>query len=106
MSLFIIFYAYFGYSIILLIIEVIQRLCITKGDTQGKLFIRSRRADHELPTVSFIISAYNEEKPISQKIENSLNQIYPCKKLEIVIASGCSTDRTGNIVQEYVRQRG
>ena len=38
--------------------------------------------------VSFIINAYNEEKRIQGKIENTLKQNYPCNRLEIIVASG------------------
>lgn len=53
------------------------------------------------PTVSFIITAYNEEQRIAEKIENTLNQDYPKDSLEIIVASDCSTDRTDEIVKSY-----
>ena len=54
-----------------------------------------------LPSVSFIITAYNEEVRIKQKIENSLAQDYPKDKLEIIIASDCSSDKTDEIVKSF-----
>jgi glycosyltransferase involved in cell wall biosynthesis len=56
------------------------------------------------PRVSFIITAYNEEKRIRDKIENTLNQNYPGDKLEIIVASDHSTDRTDEIVKSYQSQ--
>ncbi|MFV9645052.1 MAG: glycosyltransferase family 2 protein [Desulfobacterales bacterium] len=56
---------------------------------------------YQLPSVSFIITAYNEEKRIKQKIENSLTQDYPKEKLEIIIASDCSSDKTDEIVRSF-----
>ncbi|MDA9762191.1 glycosyltransferase family 2 protein [Desulfobacterales bacterium] len=53
------------------------------------------------PYVSFIITAYNEEKRISQKLENALEQNYPKEKIEIIVASDCSDDRTDEIVKSY-----
>ena len=53
------------------------------------------------PTVSFIITAYNEEELIREKIENILNLDYDSEKLEIIVASDCSTDRTDDIVKSY-----
>lgn len=53
------------------------------------------------PPVSFIITAYNEEKLIAQKIENTLAQDYPRERLEIIVASDCSSDRTDEIVVTY-----
>ncbi len=56
------------------------------------------------PPVSFIITAYNEEKRIKDKIENTLKQDYPKDKLEIIVASDCSTDKTDEIVKSYQSQ--
>lgn len=54
------------------------------------------------PSVSFIIAAFNEEKDIAAKLENTLALEYPREKLEIVVASDGSTDGTHEIVQAYV----
>ena len=54
-----------------------------------------------LPSVSLIVAAYNEEKVIQRKIEESLNLDYPQDKLEIIIASDCSTDNTDSIVSTF-----
>ncbi len=54
------------------------------------------------PSVSFIITAYNEEKRIREKIENTLAQGYPKDRLEIIVASDCSNDRTDEIVKSYI----
>jgi glycosyltransferase involved in cell wall biosynthesis len=53
------------------------------------------------PPVSFIVTAYNEEARIREKIENTLALRYPAPLLEIIVASDCSTDRTDDIVREY-----
>jgi hypothetical protein len=53
------------------------------------------------PSVSIIIAAYNEEKDIAAKIENSLSLDYPWERLEIIVASDCSSDRTDEIVRSY-----
>jgi cellulose synthase/poly-beta-1,6-N-acetylglucosamine synthase-like glycosyltransferase len=53
------------------------------------------------PTVSLVIAAYNEEKAIAGKIENSLAIDYPKDKLEIIVASDSSTDRTDEIVRSF-----
>jgi cellulose synthase/poly-beta-1,6-N-acetylglucosamine synthase-like glycosyltransferase len=52
------------------------------------------------PLVSVIVAAKNEEENIRERIENLLELDYPSDKLEIIIASDGSTDRT----TEYVRQ--
>jgi cellulose synthase/poly-beta-1,6-N-acetylglucosamine synthase-like glycosyltransferase len=54
----------------------------------------------QMPKVSLIIAAYNEESLIEKKIQNSLNLHYD-SPIEIIIASDGSTDRTNEIVKEY-----
>ncbi len=53
------------------------------------------------PSVSIIITAYNEESRIAQKIENSLGLDYPKDLKEIIVVSDGSTDRTTEIVGCY-----
>ncbi|MCK4821672.1 glycosyltransferase [bacterium] len=53
------------------------------------------------PRVSLIITAYNEEERIKEKIKNTINQDYPKEKLEIIIASDCSSDKTDEIVKSF-----
>lgn len=50
------------------------------------------------PTVSIIISAYNEEAVIEEKVRNALSLDYTDKLLEIIVSSDGSTDRTNEIV--------
>ena len=56
-----------------------------------------RKSDFE-PEVTIIISAYNEEDNIAQTLENKLCQDYPKDKLEIIVVSDGSTDKTDEIV--------
>jgi cellulose synthase/poly-beta-1,6-N-acetylglucosamine synthase-like glycosyltransferase len=60
-----------------------------------------RNALTPLPLVSIVIAAYNEEKEIEKKLINLLSLDYPRDRLEIIIASDGSTDRTNAIVQGY-----
>ncbi len=54
-----------------------------------------------VPKVTLIITAYNEEKRIKSKIENTLALKYPKDKLQVLIASDGSTDRTTQIASNY-----
>lgn len=54
------------------------------------------------PIVTFIIAAYNEEKAIEQKLKNTMTLDYPSQKMEIIVASDGSTDRTDEIVKKYI----
>ncbi len=70
----------------------------------SRLFGWPLRQAEITPSVSIIIAAYNEEKDIATKIENSLCLDYPREKLEIIVASDCSTDRTDEIVRSYAHR--
>jgi cellulose synthase/poly-beta-1,6-N-acetylglucosamine synthase-like glycosyltransferase len=52
-----------------------------------------------LPTVSVLISAYNEEKDIGWKMEQTLKWDYPAHKIQLLVASDASSDRTDKILQ-------
>ena len=53
------------------------------------------------PSVTLMISAYNEEEVIEAKIENALLLEYPADKLTIMVVSDCSTDQTDEIVLKF-----
>lgn len=54
-----------------------------------------------IPHVTLLVSAYNEEAVIEEKIRNSLALDYPADQLTIVVASDGSTDATAEIVARY-----
>lgn len=56
------------------------------------------------PTVTVMVVAHNEEKVILDKLNNILNLEYPSGKIEFVIASDNSTDKTNAIVTEFIRE--
>ena len=56
------------------------------------------------PTVSLIITAYNEERDLPAKLENTLRLNYPPEKLEIIVASDCSSDATDDIVRAFAER--
>ena len=53
------------------------------------------------PSFTVIITAYNEERDLAAKLENTLALDYPEGKLEIIVASDCSSDRTDEIAREF-----
>ena len=53
------------------------------------------------PTVTLIVPAHNEEDVIGRRVENLLELDYPVDKLELVVASDASTDRTHELVRGY-----
>jgi glycosyltransferase involved in cell wall biosynthesis len=90
-SAFLAFFAYFGYPLTLIILSTTKR----------KKHIR----ESITPSVSLIITAYNEEKRIREKLENTMKIDYPRDKFQIIVASDGSNDKTHEIVQEY-KSRG
>jgi cellulose synthase/poly-beta-1,6-N-acetylglucosamine synthase-like glycosyltransferase len=87
LSLALIAYAYVGYPVVIFIL--------------GRLFPRAVRKADITPKVSLIITAYNEEGDIAAKLDNSLALDYPADRLEIIVASDCSSDRTDEIVAGF-----
>jgi glycosyltransferase involved in cell wall biosynthesis len=64
---------------------------------------RVRKADLT-PSVRVIVAAWNEESVIQRRVENLLAQDYPADRLEIVVASDASSDRTDEVVEEISRR--
>ncbi|HXW14926.1 MAG TPA: glycosyltransferase [Terriglobia bacterium] len=59
-------------------------------------------AGGELPYVTVLIPAHNEERWIACKIENTLALEYPSDRLQVLVASDGSTDNTMDIAARYV----
>jgi cellulose synthase/poly-beta-1,6-N-acetylglucosamine synthase-like glycosyltransferase len=86
--LFLIFYSYILFPSVL-------------GMLAGKKKITaSTHTLEELPLVSVLIAAFNEEKVIAEKIDSLLACNYPGEKLEILVGSDASTDQTNSILQQ------
>ncbi len=90
LSLLFVFYAYFGYPFSLVLLRIFK----------NKIVIRKYCV---LP-VTLIITAFNEEKRIREKLENSLTLTYPREYLQILVASDGSTDATNDIIRSYEDQ--
>ena len=57
------------------------------------------RGQTRRPSVTVIVAAYNEETVIERRLENLLALDYPADRLEIVVTSDASTDRTDELVE-------
>ncbi|MFG6147461.1 glycosyltransferase family 2 protein [Halobacillus sp. B23F22_1] len=55
------------------------------------------------PTVTVMVVAHNEEKIILEKLNNIIELNYPKEKMEFLIASDNSTDRTNEIVRNFIK---
>jgi cellulose synthase/poly-beta-1,6-N-acetylglucosamine synthase-like glycosyltransferase len=58
------------------------------------------RKGDALPAVTVIVAAHNEETVIERRIENLRALDYPADKLEIVVTSDASTDRTEELAEK------
>ncbi|MFF2459538.1 glycosyltransferase family 2 protein [Peribacillus simplex] len=56
------------------------------------------------PTVTVMVVAHNEEKVMLEKLNNIIELNYPQKKIEFMIASDNSTDRTNEIVRQFIKE--
>ncbi|HEM2767875.1 TPA: glycosyltransferase [Streptococcus suis] len=89
LSIFLIFWANIGYPASMIFLDKIIK------KTNEKL------TDYE-PTVTVMVVAHNEEGVIADKLMNLLQLDYPKDKLNILVTSDNSTDRTNEIVNEFV----
>lgn len=78
--------SYLFYPIIILILSKFRQICLDYNTFS--------------PYISVLISAYNEEKVIEKRIRNILEQDYDLNKVEILVGSDNSTDRTNEILQK------
>ncbi len=71
----------------------------------ARIFSKPAAYVEEYPSVTFMIPAYNEEKYISEKLDNTLSLDYPAEKIQILVVADGSTDGTMKKVESY-RDRG
>jgi cellulose synthase/poly-beta-1,6-N-acetylglucosamine synthase-like glycosyltransferase len=86
-SLILIVYTYAGYPATLAVL--------------GARPVRFGNASARLPAVSIVIAAHNEEVEIGDTIRNKLELDYPRERLQIIVVSDGSTDRTDAIVASF-----
>jgi cellulose synthase/poly-beta-1,6-N-acetylglucosamine synthase-like glycosyltransferase len=55
--------------------------------------------DGEPPKVSLIVAAYDEEEVIERKVANARALDYPANRLEVIVASDGSSDRTADLAR-------
>jgi cellulose synthase/poly-beta-1,6-N-acetylglucosamine synthase-like glycosyltransferase len=79
-------YVYVGFPVLVFVLARVRPRPVRKGPAP-------------LPAVSFIIAAYNEEGSIVRKLANTFALDYPADRLEIIVVSDGSSDRTEAIVR-------
>lgn len=78
-------YIYVGYPAVVFLLARIVGRDVHKADI--------------VPKVTVLIAAFNEEKEIEHTVLNKISQDYPQDRLEVIVISDGSTDRTDEIVQ-------
>ena len=86
-------YAYLGYPLVLWVVSRLRNKPLPRP-----------HGDLNWPTISISVPAYNEEAQIRDLIESLLALDYPRDRVQILVVSDCSEDRTDDIVQEYSDQ--
>ena len=93
--LLIVFYTYTGYGILLYIIIQLKRLFT------GKSRETVVPSDDDLPTMTLMICAYNEEDVVAEKMANTLALDYPKDKFRIMWVTDGSNDSTNERLAAY-----
>ena len=76
-------YAHVGYPLLLAALVRLRRRTPARPGGDG-----------ELPRVSLIVAAHDEEEVIERRVENAVALDYPPDRLEVIVASDGSRDRT------------
>ncbi|MGQ9641308.1 MAG: glycosyltransferase [Candidatus Bathycorpusculaceae bacterium] len=83
-----------------LVRHYIFTMAVLKKTDKNKMDIISA-SDAYQPTVSVLITARNEEKVIERILQRMTELTYPKDKLQVIVVDDASTDKTGQIAEEY-----
>jgi cellulose synthase/poly-beta-1,6-N-acetylglucosamine synthase-like glycosyltransferase len=86
----IVVYAYFGYTVLLLLLIWIKKLFLLKSKDIVEII--------DLPEITLLIAAYNEKDIIEKKMQNSYELDYPSGKLKILWITDGSDDGTPDLL--------
>jgi len=87
------FYNYLIYPFILMI--------ASRAKTGNREFYTNEK---NYPAVSILLAVYNEEDVLEEKIKSLFQLIYPAEKIEILVGSDSSTDKTNDILKSFARE--
>lgn len=89
LTIILILYPYFGYPFIIFIVSKL------KQNKTPKII-----PNYE-PTITVLITAYNEAENVNQKVENTRNLIYNKNKIKQVWVTDGSTDQTNSLLENH-----
>lgn len=87
------FYCYIGYGLIMLLVNNIRVLFLKEKKIESK----------DLPAVTVIVTACNEEAILERKINNTIGIEYPADKLHILFVTDGSGDGSAELVRKFPR---
>lgn len=93
-SAFVVFYTYIGYGFLLYFLVKIKEYF-------HKPFSRPKPIDVDLPELTLLIAAYNEEAVVDEKMRNCLELDYPADKLHILWITDGSNDHTNEYLSRW-----
>lgn len=70
------------------------------AENRGAIKKADKNPNSELPTVSIIVPAYNEDRIVAESVKSLQNLDYPSDKIEIIVVNDGSTDRTKEICEK------
>ena len=65
----------------------------------------NKLADDDLPSISIIVAARNEEDNILECMQSLEKLIYPSGKMEIILVNDHSNDATGGIIETFIKDK-
>jgi len=95
-SIALLYWVYDGYGRFL-------RLAVAIRDLLRRSSSRADAAEYTLPSLTVLLTVHNEEAVVRSRLDNVLACDYPVDSLRILVASDGSTDATGDIVRELMR---
>ena len=93
--LFLVFYTYLGYGMLLYGIIRLKRLFM------GRQQLPEMSSDDELPTMTLMICAFNEQDIVAEKMQNTRALNYPKDKFRVMWVTDGSTDQTNELLKAY-----
>lgn len=90
--LFVVFYTYVGYAMLLYVLVKVKEAIYGK---------RVLTIPEELPEVTLMIAAYNEQDVVEEKMQNCKELNYPPHLLKIVWVTDGSTDKSNEMLGQY-----
>ncbi len=91
-------------TILLLIAYAVLILYYRKSWVGLKNYVPQKTAESELPYVSIIICARNEELNIGNCLQSLIDQTYPQSRFQIIVTNDHSTDATASIVKSFKKE--